>query len=131
MQVPTLPEHPPSTKKVVANQKFNRGDPKTENARAKPRAPRVSRGAELKIAVERIRDYGEELNSTGERGCLNSVGKRHPVKSIGNMRSRGRIFQGHAGCDWSAIRRSIKFGAGAEPTEKSTYTYGRAPIQTI
>ena len=27
------------------------------------------------------------------------------------MRSRGKIFQGHAGCDWSAIRRAIKFGA--------------------
>ena len=47
------------------------------------------------------------------------------------MRSRGKIFQGRVGCDWSAIRRSIKFGAGAEPTEKGTYTYGRAPIQTI
>jgi len=39
------------------------------------------------------------------------LGKRHVEKAIGNMRSRGKIFQGHAGCDWSAIRRSIKFGA--------------------
>jgi len=53
MQVPTLPEYPPSTnQKSRSKSKFNRGDPKTENARAKPRAPRVSRGAESKIAVE-------------------------------------------------------------------------------